>query len=214
MRARLVTRLPEGPGWEYEVKWDGYRALVLRASGRTDIVSRNNRLLNDRFPQLIPALASVPAATILDGEIVAFDPNGRPSFNMLQNAGRETPLLFYAFDVLAARGRDLLGAPLGERRDVLRDVVTPGTVLRVSEPLHASAAEMVSAARRQGLEGVVAKRVDSLYLPGRRSDAWLKYQVHVGHEGGGGAPLRLARNVRLPPSPTCPSLAAPDAGWR
>jgi bifunctional non-homologous end joining protein LigD len=182
MRAALVDKLPEGAAWQYEVKFDGYRALAIKNGGEVELLSRNNLKLNSRFPKVAKALASLPDGTILDGEIVAVDAQGRPVFNALQNAQKSgRPIFYYVFDLLYERGRSLLDQPLRERRARLDEIPLADPV-RVSAPLEASAADLVHAAREQGLEGLVAKRLNSIYEPGARSGAWAKFKVHQGQE--------------------------------
>src|SRR5712675_155416 len=126
MRCLPVAKLPEGSNWEYEVKFDGYRALGIKSGGRVRLMSRNQNDLASRFPGVAEALAELPDETIIDGELVALDENGRPSFNVLQNYRRAgTPLQFYAFDVVTLAGRSLQDRPLEERRKLLRSKVMP-----------------------------------------------------------------------------------------
>jgi hypothetical protein len=170
---------------EYEVKFDGYRALAIKSGGRVRLLSRNENDLADRFPILVQALAELPDETSIDGELVALDEKGRPSFNLLQNYRRAgTPLQFYAFDVLTLAGRSLQDRPLEERRKVLRTKVLPRMPDSVlfSETLEASASEIREPVKVQGLEGVIAKRRDSLYESGRRSGAWVKMRVNKSRE--------------------------------
>lgn len=182
MRAALVDKLPEGKAWQYEVKFDGYRALAVKNEGELELLSRNRLKLNSRFPKIAKALAALPDGTILDGEIVAVDAQGRPVFNALQNAQRAShPIYYYAFDILHDRDRSLLDQPLRERRARL-DQLELADPVRVSQPLDASVADLVHAAREQGLEGLVAKRRNSIYEPGARSGAWVKYKVNQGQE--------------------------------
>ena len=185
MQCLPVAKLPEGSNWEYEVKFDGYRALGIKSGGRVKLMSRNENDLAARFPILAQALAELPDETIIDGEIVALDETGRPSFNVLQNYRRAgTPLQFYAFDVLTLAQRSLQDRPLEERRKVLRTKILPRMPESVlfSETLEATASEVTEAVKAQGLEGVIAKRRDSLYEPGRRSGAWVKMRVNKGRE--------------------------------
>ena len=184
MQCLPVAELPEGSNWEYEVKFDGYRALGIKSGGRVKLMSRNANDLAARFPILTRALANLPDETILDGEIVALDEKGRPSFNVLQNYRAGTPLQFYAFDVLTLAGTSLQHRPLEERRKVLRAKVMPRMPESVlfSETLEATASEVAEAVRAQGLEGVIAKRRDSLYEPGRRSGAWVKMRLNKSRE--------------------------------
>jgi DNA ligase D-like protein (predicted ligase) len=175
-----VAKLPEGPAWSYELKFDGYRALCAKAAGQIQLLSRNGKNFTQRFTSIARALEKLPDETVIDGEIVAFDSEGRPSFNVLQNHhSRDTELQFYVFDLLILRGKDLTQQPLEKRRELLRTKVMPGLPdsIRYSETLQASPAELFEAVREQGFEGIVAKRRDSLYEPGKRSGAWQKMRV-------------------------------------
>jgi bifunctional non-homologous end joining protein LigD len=139
------------------------------------LLSRNGKNFTKRFTLIARSLEKRPDETVIDGEIVAFDSEGRPSFNVLQNhRNRETELQFYVFDLLILRDKDLVQQPLEKRRELLRTKVMPRLPdsIRYSETLQASPAELIEAVREQGFEGIVAKRRDSLYEPGRRSGAW------------------------------------------
>jgi bifunctional non-homologous end joining protein LigD len=185
MQCLAVAKLPVGPDWEYEIKFDGYRALGIHGGGRVRLMSRNGNDFSARFPSTANALWKLPDDTIVDGEIVALDETGRPSFNVLQNYNHSlTPLQFYAFDLLHLAGENLRDRPLDERRELLRVQVMPhmSDEVRLSESLEASAAEVVAAVKQRGLEGVIAKRRTSLYEPGRRSGAWVKMRINKGQE--------------------------------
>src|ERR1700677_1740672 len=122
-----VPKLPEGPGWTYEIKLDGYRLEVVRSAGKTTLYSRRQNVFNQRFPYIATALEDLPDGTVIDGELVALGPDGRPDFNLLQNfRSAESRIVYYAFDILVHEGRRLTGLPLLERRDILRSVVEPG----------------------------------------------------------------------------------------
>jgi bifunctional non-homologous end joining protein LigD len=182
MRAALVAELPEGPAWQYEIKFDGYRALGVKNHGEIELLSRNHLKLNGRFPKIAKALQTLEDGTIVDGEVVAMDNQGRPAFNALQNSQRGSqPVFYYVFDLLQHRGKSLLQVPLHERRERLEKLRFEDPV-RISQTLSASAADLVHAAREQGLEGLVAKRVNSIYEPGARSGAWVKFKVNQGQE--------------------------------
>jgi bifunctional non-homologous end joining protein LigD len=179
MAAKLVDRLPEGDLWLYEVKWDGYRALLLKDDSRVQIRSRNNKDLTDDYPTLSAGAARLNAKrAIVDGEVVAVDANGRPSFQALQHR-RAQPghaIAFYAFDLLHLDGEDLLSLPLDERRALL-PALLKGTGLLVSESLPGTASQVIEAVARLGLEGVIAKRRDSRHQSGERSGAWVKLKL-------------------------------------
>jgi len=178
MLALPVTRLPVGDDWGYELKLDGYRALAVKHRGEVTLYSRNQKPFNKRYPGLIQALASLPDESVLDGEIVALDESGKPSFHRLQNATVDTPVTFFAFDLLMWEGQDLRDRRLDERRELLRKIVAglPNRI-RFSETFHVSAEEMVAAVTEQGLEGIVAKRRDGRYESGKRTGAWVKLRI-------------------------------------
>lgn len=172
----LSAPLPDGPEWAYEVKWDGYRAL-----GSAEwLLSRRAKPL--AFKSIRDALRELPSETIVDGEVVVLDEEGRPSFNLLQNYRSGHPLLYYAFDVLSHKGQSLLNLPWMERREILKAVLPVSPLLQVSMPLEFDADTVLKAIAEMGLEGVIAKRKTSIYEPGRRSGAWIKHRLHQGQE--------------------------------
>jgi len=149
--------------------------------------SRRGNLFTAQFPHIIRACERLPADTLLDGEIVALDRNGRISFNLLQHhRSHAQALLFYAFDVLIYRGKSLLRSPLEDRRDVLAEIFSDlgtGTApLGFSETIDASPADLVHVVKEFGFEGIIAKRKDSCYECGKRTGAWVKYKVNKSHE--------------------------------
>ena len=184
MPCLAVKILPEGEAWEYELKLDGYRALAVKHNGQVTLFSRNRKRFNGRFPDITAAFARLPDNTIVDGEIVAMDESGRPSFSRLQNSSANAGVItFYAFDMPMWNGNDLRAQPLGKRRELLRTKAMPKMpAIRFSESFAADAEKMISAVRAQGLEGIVAKRRDSLYKPGRRNGAWVKMRIGGGQE--------------------------------
>ena len=107
-----TSALPEGADWRYELKLDGYRAIAFTRSGAAYLRSRNDKAFEQRYPEVVAALANAPADTVLDGEIVALDADGRPTFTALQNAGSApAPVVYYVFDLLVLRGRDVMSLP-------------------------------------------------------------------------------------------------------
>jgi bifunctional non-homologous end joining protein LigD len=184
MYARLVNQLPEGSEWLYEVKFDGYRCLAGRDSKKVTLWSRRANLFTDQFPNIAQASQRLPPGTLVDGEIVALDANGRISFNLLQrHRSKAQALLFYVFDVLAYRGRTLMQESLERRRQVLAEAIKgKAAPIALSESLDASTDELVRVAKEFGFEGIVAKRKDSVYESGKRTGAWVKYRVNRGQE--------------------------------
>ncbi len=184
MAAKLVSELPAGPEWLYEVKWDGYRALAIKEGDEVRLLSRRNNSLAGDFPEIVEAVREVNAErAILDGEIVALDASGRPSFHALQHRSerQDVSLVFYAFDLLHLDGEDLASLPLMERKQQLEAVVSETRVLYSAE-LPGEAADVVAAVAQVGLEGVVAKRRDASYEPGERSGAWKKMKIALEQE--------------------------------
>jgi bifunctional non-homologous end joining protein LigD len=179
MTARLVQTLPEGDAWLYELKLDGYRALLIKDDQRVRIISRNEKDLTASYPAVAAAGARLEAVSVvLDGELVALDADGRPSFQALQHRSAHPghAIVYYAFDVLHLDGRDLTGAPLRARRELLPRVTGRSGIL-LSAELAGSAADVIAAVSRLGLEGVIAKRRDSRYDAGQRSGAWVKLKL-------------------------------------
>jgi bifunctional non-homologous end joining protein LigD len=181
MMAVSAATLPAGAEWSYEVKWDGYRAQAVKDGASVSLVSRNLKNITRQFPEVARAAASVRAkSAVLDGEIVALDGDGRPSFQALHHgATAGLSVVYYAFDLLHLNGRDLTAAPLDERREALREIVNGSDVL-LSDALPGTPDQIADAVRGLGLEGIVAKRRRSIYAAGRRSDAWVKvrYATH------------------------------------
>jgi bifunctional non-homologous end joining protein LigD len=179
MTALVVDTLPEGDRWLYEVKLDGYRALIIKQGDRVELRSRNEKELTKSYPGVTAAAQRLQAdSAVLDGEVVAVDAGGRPSFQALQHRGAHPShvVVFYAFDLLHLNGRDLTRLPLDERREQLPAVIGASGVL-MSQELPGTAAQVTEAVRRLGLEGVIAKRRDSRYDAGQRSGAWVKLKL-------------------------------------
>lgn len=180
-----TEKLPEGPDLQYEIKFDGYRALAMKSGGKVQLRSRNDNDFNVRFPGIVKALAPMPDETVIDGEVVALDRDGKPSFNTLQNYGSAgASLHFYIFDLLILKGRDVMGEPLVKRRELLEEHILPTLAepIRYSPVLEAKLEDLIRSVKAQGLEGLVAKRRNSKYEPGQRSGAWQKMRVNQGQE--------------------------------
>ena len=180
----MVSTLPEGPDWTYEIKLDGYRAQVLCDGEKTQLLSRNGKDLGHRFPALVVALArAAPHGSILDGELVALDASGRPSFSLIQNsATSEATFVFFAFDLLQLEGVDLTRKSLSERRRLLHASLRQSEAVQLSESVQIPAKQMLEMVRGHGLEGVVAKRLSSTYEGGQRSGAWAKVRTELSQE--------------------------------
>jgi len=175
--------LPAGPRWSYEFKWDGVRVLALFAGGSPDLFARSGAVVTAAYPEI--AGLRLPEGTLLDGEMVVLDRAGRPSFTALaermhvREHGRAArlavthPVTYMIFDLLFHGGEDYTGLPYLARRELLERLGLAGPHWMVP-PSFADGTATVAAARENSLEGVVAKRTDSVYLPGRRSADWVK----------------------------------------
>ncbi|MDQ6772602.1 MAG: non-homologous end-joining DNA ligase [Candidatus Dormibacteraeota bacterium] len=196
MLARLAADLPADDGsWAFEFKWDGIRALGFCESGRLRLVTRNQEDVTSRYPEIRAMAAALGSrAALFDGEVVALDEAGIPSFERLQqrmgltaeSAVRrrmaDTPVVYLAFDLLHSGGRSLMDRPYLERRQALTDLALAGASWQVPAHQVGGGAEMQAASASLNLEGVMAKRLDSRYEPGRRSGAWLKLKNHMRQE--------------------------------
>ncbi len=168
-----------------ELKLDGYRSLAIKSGGKIHLRSRNDNDFNGRFTGVAKALQGMPDETVIEGEVVALDAECRRSFNTLQNYGSSgAPLHFFLFDLIILQGKDVMGEPLTKRRDLIEKHVLPklGDPIRYSPILEGSLKDLIRSVKAQGLEGLVAKRRDSKYEPGRRSGAWMKMRVNAGQE--------------------------------
>ncbi|MFD0764475.1 DNA ligase D [Mucilaginibacter lutimaris] len=179
MKATLVNEPFDEPGWIYEIKWDGYRALGILNDGKATLMSRNN-LEFGQFGPINELMETWEMSVVLDGEIVALNEQGTADFGALQNwRNKKSALLaYYVFDILWYNGRDLTGIPLNERREIL-DAVLPkdNELIRPSQMFEVGGIEFFEAAKRMGLEGIIAKRADSLYTADARSREWLKIKA-------------------------------------
>jgi bifunctional non-homologous end joining protein LigD len=194
MECLPVDVIPEGPPWSHETKLDSYRAEAVKHAGKVTLYSRRKHALNNRFGDVVAALEHFPDETVVDGELVALGEDGNPSFNLLQNfRSMESLIVFYAFDVLTHKGTNVMTLPLSERRKILTSIIRPQDHVGLSEVTTGSAAQILNFVRSHGLEGVIAKRADSIYLPGKRTGLWCKQRVQIGQEFviGGYVPSHL-----------------------
>lgn len=189
MLAKMAP-LPEGPEWAYEIKWDGVRALGYADGGKWRMSNRRGDQIADRYPELAPiAERLAKRRAVLDGEVVAFDPEGKPSFQLIQRRMgltaprsveqrvKDTPVSFILFDLLHLDGESTRDLPYPERRALLEGLELDGESWQTPRSHGGPGADLFEATRRQGLEGVVAKRLDSPYRPGKRSGEWVKARV-------------------------------------
>lgn len=190
MLAQIAARAFSNPGWLFEVKWDGVRCLVHLSSGKVRLQSRGLRDVTKTYPEFAEAPASIRArSAVVDGEIVALDANGIPSFKLLQGRinlvsqseikshAERVPATFYAFDLLYLDGRILMGERLEERKRILKEILKESSRFKYSDHVEGDGEAWFLAAKEKGIEGVIAKKKGSLYEPGERSAQWLKIRI-------------------------------------
>jgi bifunctional non-homologous end joining protein LigD len=184
MKAQLVEKPFDDDRWLFEVKWDGIRLVSFIDDGKVTLQTRAGRIVDAEYPQLQAISRFVNARqAVLDGEVVVLDEEGRPSFQLLQNRGKESrPMQYQVFDVVYFDGQQLFKVPLEDRKRLLHDIVRDSGVLQYSDHVLAQGKAFFKAAQEKRLEGIVAKLRDSSYQPGVRSSAWLKIKAHLQQE--------------------------------
>lgn len=184
MLATLYKEPFDDPDWLFEVKWDGYRAIAETRQGKVSFYTRNSIPLERRFPEIVESLQKLEFEAILDGEVVVVDDQGRPDFEMLQNYGkaRAGHLLYYVFDILYLNKHDLTNMPLLKRKELLKEILPKDPYIRLSDFVRKGGVAFFRAAKKQGLEGIMAKHAQSVYQVGRRSSEWRKVKTVLTRE--------------------------------
>ena len=185
MLATLVNEPFDDPNWNYEVKWDGYRAVAYVNNGKVEILSRNGKSFSEKYYPITDAMKHWPINVVLDGEILVIEKNGKANFSALQNWRSEADgeLVYYAFDLLWYEGKNIMPLPLSERQAILKEVLpTNDDRVRLSQVFTVSGLDFFEAAKKMGLEGIMAKRSDSPYVPDTRSKVWLKIKANKRQE--------------------------------
>ncbi len=180
MLAKESSKVFDSDDWLYEIKWDGYRALSEIDSKEVKLYSRNGLLFNDYYPTLISELKKIKKKIVIDGEIVVLDENGMPNFQMLQHYGNNQghPLVYYVFDILYKDDEDVTGWPLIDRKELLQKLLPKSDIIRYSDHIVGNGGNFFDLAKSKNLEGIMAKKANSLYVPGKRSSDWLKIKHH------------------------------------
>ncbi len=163
-------------GWIYEIKWDGYRLLSNIDNGKVQIYSRNGISYNMKFPKVLKSLKSIEHEAIIDGEVVVLDKKGNPDFQALQNYDENTPgeLKYYVFDLLYLNGEDITHLPLIERKSLIPTLIEDLENVQYCDHVDDMGIAFFEKVTAMGLEGIIAKKSDSKYVPGSRSSNWLK----------------------------------------
>ncbi|SEN03273.1 bifunctional non-homologous end joining protein LigD [Mucilaginibacter gossypiicola] len=198
MKATLVREPFNDPGWLYEIKWDGYRALAVIQDNQAELISRNS-ISFDQFRPIAEALGQWNVNAVIDGEIVVLGEDGKSDFSAIQNWQRrkDGQLVYNVFDILWLEGRDLRDLPLTERKAVLETILPTDETIRLSKAFNVDGIEFFHAAEKAGIEGIMAKKADSTYTAGDRSKEWLKVKVERRQEVVIGAFTRNAGTEKL-----------------
>ena len=180
MLATLTDKPFDDPDWIFEIKWDGYRAIAIMNGHSVSLQSRNDKSFNEKFYPVYDALIKWNQQTVLDGEIVVINKNGISDFGALQNWRSEADgeLIYYIFDILWFAGHDLRGLPLKDRRKILKTLVPPSKIIRLSEGFEQSGIQVFETVKKMGLEGIIAKKLESRYHENDRTREWLKIKSH------------------------------------
>ena len=185
MLATLAGEPFNDPDWTYEVKWDGYRALGYINKGKAELFSRNNKSFTEKYYPISSVMRNWSVNAVLDGEIVVIGKDGKANFSALQNWRSEADgdLIYYVFDLLWYEGKNIMKLPLAERQVLLKQVLpSDDDRIRLSQVFTSSGLDFFNAAKKMGLEGIMAKRSDSVYNPDSRSKEWLKIKANLRQE--------------------------------
>jgi bifunctional non-homologous end joining protein LigD len=181
MLAKEIKQPFDDKDWIFEIKWDGYRAIAELNKAEVKLYSRNGNLFNDKYPEIIDALAQMDVEAVIDGEIVVMDEQGNPNFQLLQHYSeqRSQPIYYYVFDILKLNNQSVMELPLVKRKELLRTFILfrtliKNSVIKYSDHIEEKGKEMFALMAERNMEGIMAKKADSLYLPGQRSANWLK----------------------------------------
>ncbi|HEX6431443.1 MAG TPA: non-homologous end-joining DNA ligase, partial [Niastella sp.] len=184
MLATLIDKPFDADNWMFEVKWDGYRAIAQCNNNKVSLISRNKKSFNEKFYPITAALEKLNINAVLDGEIIISNKEGISSFGDLQNWRSEADgdLLYYVFDLLWLDGYLLFDLPLQQRREILKEVLPENPSIQLSQSFNAPGTAFYEVARNMNLEGIIAKKTDSIYVPGVRTKDWLKIKIAQRHE--------------------------------
>jgi bifunctional non-homologous end joining protein LigD len=162
--------------WLFEIKWDGYRAIAELNGDKTRFYSRNGLSYVKAYPKVFDELKKIKLKAVIDGEVVVLGANGMPSFQAIQNykSTQKLPIQYYVFDCLSIDGQDMTKLPLINRKELLKEFLEENNIIRYCDHVEADGVSLFEHAKKVNIEGIIAKKVDSLYHPGKRTTDWLK----------------------------------------
>lgn len=180
MLAKETSQPFDDAGWIFEMKWDGYRAIAEKRGDNISLYSRNGLRFNDAYPIVVEQLKSIEGDAILDGEIIVLDDEGLPNFQYLQgySDNLQRPIQYQIFDLIGLNGKDVTQLPLLDRKELLKELLPENEVIRYSDHVVKNGKDFFELTGQKNLEGIMAKKADSLYHPGKRTSDWLKIKHH------------------------------------
>lgn len=180
MLAKETSQPFDDKHWLFEIKWDGYRAITEKNRNDISLYSRNGLSFQQTYPVVVDQLKNINADCILDGEIVVLNDEGKPDFQLLQHysENQNRPIQYHIFDLLSLKGNETISLPLIERKELLRKIIPENQVIKYSDHILEKGKEFFEVSKEQNLEGIMAKKTDSKYYPGRRTTDWLKIKNH------------------------------------
>ena len=180
MLAKETDKAFDNADWIYEIKWDGYRAIAEISTNAVQLYSRNGNDFSQNYHVITAALNNIKHSAILDGEIVVLDEKGFPDFQKIQHYedNSDFPLCYYVFDLLSLDGKDLTHLPLTDRKELLKALLPKNEVIKYSDHIKENGISFFNAAVQNNLEGIMAKKAESKYYAGKRSNEWLKIKNH------------------------------------
>lgn len=171
MLAKETSQPFDDKHWLFEIKWDGYRAIAEKNGNEILLYSHNGLNFQQTYPVVIEELKSIDADCVLDGEIVVLNDQGKPDFQLLQHysENQNRPIQYYIFDLLELNGKDTTSLPLIDRKELLHEIIPENAVIKYSDHILEKGKEFFEVSKEQNLEGIMAKKTDSKYYPGRRT---------------------------------------------
>ena len=184
MLAEETEQAFDDKNWLYEIKWDGYRAIAEIENKNVKLYSRNGITFQNSYPLVVQELKKIKADAVLDGEIVVLNDNGVPEFQLLQHYENNThrPIHYYVFDILFLNGHNTCGLPLIKRKELLQNIIKKNEVIKYSDHIIENGIAFFNASTQKNLEGIMAKKADSHYYIGKRTNEWLKIKNHKTQE--------------------------------
>lgn len=180
MLAKESAKVFDDPEWLFEIKWDGYRAVAEKRKQDILLYSRNGLSFKDTYPIVVDQLKKINADVVLDGEIVVLNDKGTPDFQFLQHysENHHRPIQYYVFDLLQLNGKDTTSLSLIERKELLQKVILENPVIKYSDHIIENGKSFFQVSKEKDLEGIMAKKMNSKYYPGQRTQEWLKIKHH------------------------------------